>query len=181
MSDKQMVMLRNTGRADVPVSGVTLESDARRSFSVPMTTVVVGAGGSAAFEVTYAPAAEGDDAARLVIDADATNGSTFIVALLGASRALPVDAGPPDAGPPDAGPPDAGPPDAGPPDAGPPDAGPPDAGPPAYSVTGFTGSLGQRTSAGGTFTVEGQAGLPVPRIRSSGGTFTVEPLIPGGN
>ncbi len=111
---------------------------------------------------------------------------SIVVALLGAARGCCddagfSDAGLPDAGLPDAGLPDAGPPDAGPADAGLPDSGAPDAGPPVYRVDGFPSSLGRRFSAGGTFILEGEIGLPAPRVISTGGTFSVEPLIPGGN
>jgi hypothetical protein len=197
-SGTQTVTLRNTGRGEVTITSATIESDTRGSFSVPPTSVVIPGSGEVTLEVTYAPAGEGDDAARLAIEADATNGSTFVVALLGTSHVVSADAGEPDGGAGDAGQPDGGEidggqPDGGAPDAGQtdggttdggqpdggaPDAGPPDAGPPVYTVTGFPGALGQRTSSGGTFTVEGEVGLPAPRVKSSGGTFTVEPLIP---
>jgi hypothetical protein len=205
----QVITLTNGGTIAIPVSSARVEGDTRAAFTVSPSSLEVPAASSATLTVSYAPSAEGDDAARVVIDAEATNGSTFIVALLGAARvpdagvpdsgvtdsgvpdsglpdAGPVDAGLADAGAPDAGVPDAGVPDAGVPDAGAPDAGaldagPVDAGPPSYAVTGEPGSLGLRFSSGGSFTVEGEVGLPAPRVISSGGTFSVEPLIPGGN
>ena len=194
-SETKTVMLSNTGTADVAVTGATIDGDARGVFRVMPVTLTVRAGSSAELQVTYAPALAGDDTASIVLEADASNGTTFVIGLLGSSRAPFIDAGPPDAGPPDAGPPDAGPPDAGPPDAGPPDAGPPDAGPPDAgppdagppdagppNVFGLTSGLGTRVSRGGTFSVEGAVGFPAPRVVSRGGSFSVEPLIPpGGN
>ena len=212
-SATQTITLTNGGTIAIPVSALRIEGDARGVFTVSPASIEVPAAASATVTVTYSPTTEGDDAARVLIEAEATNGSTFVVALLGTSRSLDagvqdsgvpdsgvtdagvpdagpddaglpdagVDAGAPDAGPIDAGLPDAGAIDAGLPDAGPVDSGVPDAGPPSYVVTGFPGSLGQRTSSGGTFTVEGEIGLPTPRVISTGGTFSVEPLIPGGN
>jgi uncharacterized repeat protein (TIGR01451 family) len=75
--------LSNQGQRALAISGSHVEGDPRAAFTAGTLPFALAAGASVTVEVAYSAAAEGDDAATLVIESDAANLPRATVALSG--------------------------------------------------------------------------------------------------
>jgi hypothetical protein len=90
----RVVTLTNSGRAPLTVTGLTLEGDVRRAFSVGQWPESIAAGESVPVSLRYAaPQLEGPDGASLLVESNARTSPQLRISLSGRSVRSSSDAG----------------------------------------------------------------------------------------